>query len=606
MEPTGAEKRLFISYSHQDREWLQRLQVCLKPHFSDAEVSVWDDTQIPSGSIWWDEIDRALQGATAAVLLLSSDFLASDFIMNQEWPRLKKAAAERGLRILPVPVRSSAVGETEIGEFQALLDTGQPIDHFEKADQDHLLVKVARKIRDAMSQKVIVTSTPGGWLPLRSFEIMPDLAASAVDAEGRLWVTNGQQVKVFRLDHEQPLHRWVLPNRRWKCFLESIWRGGLMIADWDGAIYGVNDQHRQAVFHPAGHDSLPVHLLAAGPAGHLAAAAWDGTIRRWNADGQAAGAPFAAASLPTHLAVLDDGDVLLADQSNRLLIFDREGRERWSWSAGEPPRALWAYTNAGVRHVVAILRQRLVRIDAGGEVQQQLLGAPIVSFSRRVGDGDEWVVFAEEGGAIEWVSLSPLQLLRDNSVPGGTAIRQIVAVPVQESARHLATAVGLSDDGRLFVLSERRIEWYDEPKGIERLLLAGEGRFLLLLSGPRFGLYRNPVLRGTCCRMQIAEVAGKLAAGGFTRLMVRVANTGTIPIHRLTAEVHADGDIVDRSKNSRAVSLPVAPGAGVDLEFSIRARVTGDSVPLTLRLEMSDEGGPPSVTQELRFDVESR
>lgn len=70
--------------------------------------------------------------------------------------------------------------------------------------------------------------------------------------------------------------------------------------------------------------------------------------------------------------------------------------------------------------------------------------------------------------------------------------------------------------------------------------------------------------------------------------------------------MRADVDVVDGAKNGRTVALPIRPEASVELEFSVRARVTGDSVPLTLHLELSDEGGPPPAVQELGFDVESR
>ena len=52
------------------------------------DLDVWTDDRIDAGDVWRDEIDRALSEATCAVLLVSADFLSSQFVNDHELPVL--------------------------------------------------------------------------------------------------------------------------------------------------------------------------------------------------------------------------------------------------------------------------------------------------------------------------------------------------------------------------------------------------------------------------------------------------------------------------------------------------------------------------------------
>ena len=80
--PTSRTK-VFISYCHNDKEWLQRLQVHLKPLIREG-LEMLDDTQIKPGPKWVGEIRNALDSASVAILLMTADFLTSDYIANTE------------------------------------------------------------------------------------------------------------------------------------------------------------------------------------------------------------------------------------------------------------------------------------------------------------------------------------------------------------------------------------------------------------------------------------------------------------------------------------------------------------------------------------------
>ncbi len=94
---------VFISYAHADEVWKDRLLVQLRAAFGvDAPVELWDDRQIGAGDAWLAEIEQALDRASVAILLVTADFLASDFIQRKEIPRLLARRGSEGVRLMPL------------------------------------------------------------------------------------------------------------------------------------------------------------------------------------------------------------------------------------------------------------------------------------------------------------------------------------------------------------------------------------------------------------------------------------------------------------------------------------------------------------------------
>ena len=112
---------IFISYAHSDKRWLERLKTHLKvlSKFSGS-IEYWEDTKLRGGDKWRDEITAAIKKANVAILLVSTDFLASDFISSDELPPILRKAREEGACILPLIVAPCEYGISELSDFQAV------------------------------------------------------------------------------------------------------------------------------------------------------------------------------------------------------------------------------------------------------------------------------------------------------------------------------------------------------------------------------------------------------------------------------------------------------------------------------------------------------
>lgn len=146
----------FVSYSHADRQSLDRLLVHLKPLEKRGLLDVWADTMIRAGDRWEQEVSNALDRAAIAVLLVSADFLASDFIIDNEMPPLLQGAREKGTMILPVILKPCRFArDRNLSQFQALNPPSEPVLLLSPVEQEVIWDRVAYAIEAEIESKAV-------------------------------------------------------------------------------------------------------------------------------------------------------------------------------------------------------------------------------------------------------------------------------------------------------------------------------------------------------------------------------------------------------------------------------------------------------------------
>lgn len=142
---------VFISYSRRDARWLEMVKTHLKPFERDGRIKRWDDTEIKSGQLWKTEIEKAIGSAQVVVLLVSPEFLASDFIANNELPPLLVAAETEGATILSVIIKPCNFADAEnISKYQAINPPAKPLAKMSSARRDEVLSKLTKRILEVL------------------------------------------------------------------------------------------------------------------------------------------------------------------------------------------------------------------------------------------------------------------------------------------------------------------------------------------------------------------------------------------------------------------------------------------------------------------------
>lgn len=147
--PAAVRDQVFISYSHDDTDWMIQLKAALKPAINAGTIKVWTDEQIKPADDWRYEIDTALSKTCVAVMLISQNFIGSSFIMGTEYPILMEWVKQGHVKLIWIPIAKSQWKQfaPELGDYQAVGSPDKPLNRLSQEDLEDMWIDIAIAIQ---------------------------------------------------------------------------------------------------------------------------------------------------------------------------------------------------------------------------------------------------------------------------------------------------------------------------------------------------------------------------------------------------------------------------------------------------------------------------
>ncbi len=142
--------KLFFAYARKDGAFKDELIKHLTALERQSVIETWHDREITAGDEWRDQIDANLEAADVILLLVSADFIASDYCFDVEMKRAIQRHDQGEARVIPVILRPVEWKGLDFGRLQALPTDAKPVTEW--ANQDSAFADVAKGIRKAIEK----------------------------------------------------------------------------------------------------------------------------------------------------------------------------------------------------------------------------------------------------------------------------------------------------------------------------------------------------------------------------------------------------------------------------------------------------------------------
>ena len=142
---TSKTINLFYSYSHADEALRDELEKHLKLLQRQQVIDTWHDRKISNGMEWDKVINKHLDTADIILMLISADFLASDYCWDIEIQRALQRHEEKSAVVIPVLLRPCDTDDADFMKLQGFPKNLKPVTTW--PNQDEAFTDIAKGIR---------------------------------------------------------------------------------------------------------------------------------------------------------------------------------------------------------------------------------------------------------------------------------------------------------------------------------------------------------------------------------------------------------------------------------------------------------------------------
>jgi hypothetical protein len=140
--------KIFLCYAHEDEDLLNKLKAHLRPLEREGLIEVWHDRDISAGTEWEQQISKHLKEAQIILLLVSSDFMASDYCYSVEMKYALERHERGEAQVIPIILRPVLWEQAPFGRLQALPKSANRVVTAYWFTIDHAWLDVAEGIRN--------------------------------------------------------------------------------------------------------------------------------------------------------------------------------------------------------------------------------------------------------------------------------------------------------------------------------------------------------------------------------------------------------------------------------------------------------------------------
>jgi TIR domain len=144
--------KIFFCYAHEDEELLNKLKTQLKPLQRQGLIDLWHDRDISAGTEWEREISTHLNDADIILLLVSPDFMNSDYCYSIEMKRAITRHEQGTTKVIPIILSYVHWQGEPLGKLQALPTDAKPVISASWYNLNEALFDVAEGIRKVIEK----------------------------------------------------------------------------------------------------------------------------------------------------------------------------------------------------------------------------------------------------------------------------------------------------------------------------------------------------------------------------------------------------------------------------------------------------------------------